>query len=559
MPGLSTDVAGVDRSRGPRIWHIDAIYTEIGQVGKYCPNVGDYVYGWENGWERVTDADYSTGLSTRETRSTPIENGVDPNDVLIGVVGVNQSESYRIYVDNSVIPHSMNFDATLYLYPVDAEYIKVFRGYDISEATGHVISARYGENDVFIDDQVALVDVITPTPAGQTVVKTPAGTHCMEDIINGEPLTAVVYGASGKVLSISRLLAYDTSFVKGGEDAIRTINGISLISPFISPTEPDVLQVPSNTPIDSIYLMAQLSYTDGSPRRLNIDGSKTTLWGLEDAISSVPTREKPLVLRYLLSSDERALDSGGIESNSIARAYTLRTIPADGAYSVKLFIIPTWDDSTTGYRLLYYLFNLNRAMLYDVTDYVQLNTGSASYNPGLMGTQQNFEVVVDMAAVDPTLAPYRHIQAITMTLVSVPSEGRTPWIINYEPDTIHGEGLEADMVYQDIGNWELDISCGATVFSDWLNRLYLTTFPLFDPDTESGPIQPTHFQVVLNSSVQQEYEIGSWDQKLMFASGGVDRQSIIIVWIYRTEGNDLYLGATGLINRHNTVEADTRQ
>ncbi|MCP5940243.1 hypothetical protein NL351_30475, partial [Klebsiella pneumoniae] len=60
--------------------------------------------------------------------------------------------------------------------------------------------------------------------------------------------------------------------------------------------------------------------------------------------------------------------------------YRTMAVAADGAFTVKLFCYPVWIDEISGYRLEWYLYNLNRSVVYKVTDKVQVTPNTLAFD-----------------------------------------------------------------------------------------------------------------------------------------------------------------------------------
>lgn len=127
----STIVPISDPNRGFQTWHISELFTGDDDGGRYVPNKDDMVISYLVGLQiyRVKAVDYTTGLS--ELDAIDLLNIVGADDVdgnLLGAGPGKISESYRAYLDTSVIPHTLAFDARLKLYGTTAKYVKVIRG-----------------------------------------------------------------------------------------------------------------------------------------------------------------------------------------------------------------------------------------------------------------------------------------------------------------------------------------------------------------------------------------------------------------------------------------------
>lgn len=540
-PDLQMDV-----DRGYRQWHIREIYVP-GGTGRYVPNVDDLVLDYTNGWMRVISVDYTTGVSIREPWLLPtISNNTD-EDLLVGSGPGYTSESFRCFLNTAVMPYTLTCDKRLHLYGSEAAYLKIFRGTDISSA-GQVVSAFYDQSNQFIGEDIPL-EVVAMEQVHNTAIKSPKTGYTSYQMVDGEVVTAVSYSAEGRVTSISRMLIMNSSFVHSPSDASRYITGISIESPFLSPSDPQTIQYPINMPVQNLNLMGVVTYSDGSQRRLPVDGTKFEMHGLDEYIATVAGEVIPFVLSYKLDAGEYSYIVNPSINNHISVVYRGKTMEMDGAYSIKLFCTPVWIDQLNGYRLEWYLYNLLRDDFYNVTNNVVMATGSSNYDPILYGTIQHLSVAVNLKSVDPRFANYRHVQNVQVLLKAMGTDGsQDNWNVIYTPgqDPAYGVGTKALSHFVNTNNYQVDISCGCTTLEEWLAKVYRPTLPLVDDHSEVIAPDP-NYVLIRSGSHEVEAPISRWNSTLQLHEVPSDGGVIYLHFIRRNASTDLQLSVAGLI------------
>jgi len=557
---LSTLRDAVDKDRFT--WYaLSQVYTGPNGTGRYVPEVGDGILDWETGLYRVTDLDVGSLIATWEPWTAPTT-GNNELDVLLGTIPGYASESSRVYYDRRVTPHVLAIDKRMRLYGSQASYVMIFRGTDISEATGRVIGYMVDETGHIGTDHIPL-ELVAMQDTTNTAIKVPKLSYTSEDLKDGEVVTVVVYSDDNAVVSYQKMLIKDTSFTATGIAGTRYVTGISIASPFLSTAQENLFRIPLYTDVASIAMQGVISYSDGSSRKQTITlgvSGKMRVMGFENFTATIVGQKIPLVLGYYLDSTEEtygAQTSDG-DNRFITQLYHAEVTPVDGASAVKLFVVPTWVDDNTGYRLDYWMFSLDRKTFYYVTPYVTLGQLSADFQPKLYGQRQNLTVTIDLSKVDTRFEAIRHAQTFSITLVQDGPTDGDPWYIRYAPgqDPMYGKGISAKFKFGSVDNWGVKVDCGAKTQDEWLEAVYYRTQPLFFPDTETQGLKPTHFVVVAASDVEVEFPISQWNQELAIKTGGTVGEGINLRWLYRDGSNELFLGASPMVVRHVTDYTD---
>lgn len=504
MPAI---VPIVDQSRGWREWYYDDIYTSPTGTGRYVPNVNDKVWSWELGIYRVTAVNYLTGTSTLVPYANVNNNtGVIAVDSLLGGGPGSVSESFRVYINTDVSPPTLAVDRRLHIYGSDAHHVKLFRGTDIT-GTGHVISAIFS-GPTLVSEDIPLETVVTPG-VGVLAVKTVAVGWSIEPLMDGELITCVVYTDTGTVLCVTRLLASVSNFIHTIDTSKKYILGIELISPFLSVADDHLLEYPMNVLVQSGGMLGRVRYSDATHLDLPIDGTRMSLLGMDAYVATVLDQTLPVVLVYTLLPNEYSyVASAPLPDRFISEPYTIKTTEAQGAYTVKLFVVPRWATAPTARWVLdYYLYSLERDVVILATPHVQYAAPSPGFNGTLIDTPQNLTVAVNLDQLDVSYSQYRFVQSFTINLKSSASNGAANnyWQIEYSPNHFYGSGmyavtsLDTNPIYR-----RLDISMGLVDVEDWLLEVYAPTEPLIYPRTEYDLPVPTHVVVRLASGWSRE-------------------------------------------------------
>lgn len=553
-----SDVAIVpisDPNRGHRRWLKSEIYTGPNGTGRYVPNEEDEAWDWVTGLWRVVTVNRSTGLS-QLVQYIPPNTGesVSEEDILLGVGPGYQSESYRVYLDTSVIPHVLAIDSRLRVYGSTVSAVKVFWGTDISDES-KVISAMYDQGGTLLGENIPLELVQMPNNPQSGVpsainyaVKTPMVGYTSQKLPDNEPVTVVMYDDVGNVTSIAKLLIMNTAFIRTTDASKKFITSIHLDSPFLSEGDDSLLKFAINMPVDALNARGVVTYSDGSKKIMPVDGTKFNLYGLQNFIATIVGQKIELVLSYKLSADEYVYGASASLQKHLSIPYWATTTRLDGAYSVKLFCFPQWVDDITGFKLRWFLFNLNRSEFHEVTSLVTFGVNSLPFDPISYGPIQRVTVGINMNDLDSSYSNWRHSQTIGIALLAPGNEISNGWNIEYSPGQaeLYGKGLRAISTFVNVNNWKLKIDCGLELQSTWLQKVFYNAEPLVNTQSENRAPEPNHFVLMIGNK-EYTYPIDRWNTELLVTSVPANGEPLFIRFIRRLPENDLQLGIGGMI------------
>lgn len=537
----------LDPSRGWRTWNVNQIVLSEGQVDRYVANVGDVVWDRANGWFTVDAVDEGTHVATLVPWSLPVEVDTDGDEnVLVGVGPGYSSESYRMFLDSSVTPHTLSPDTRLHFYGSRVVGYKVYLGSDISEERGIVISEFYNSSSDYLGPVIPVEAVPDPSQPQQTIKACMSGftNHALGD---NERVTLVALNVNGGQESIAQLLVINSKAIRQADQFKKYVGSIQIDSPFLSSSDPKIIEFPLNVTVQSLPMTGIVNYRGGDKLRLGIDNVYMSLFGLEDYIATEVGQEFPLTLAYQLGQDEISYGTMPNTDNRVTANYIARTTPVDGAYECRLFVYPYWVSPETGYRLEFWLYNLDRQRYYNVTGLVELASNSRPFNPKLYGTLQTLAFAVNLNDVDGRFAPYRHVSNFQIALLNEGSNRNANWNVYPRPnvDAAYGEGLKGDLEHLQANSWDLRLANGASTPEMWLRKMYEAAEPLVNPNTEAHVLEPTHFIVHFLHN-RYEFSINQWNTKLRVNNDLRDGELLYISWIKRLHSEDLQLAMTAV-------------
>lgn len=531
-------------------WSIHNLWQGTVGQNRYVGKVNDYVIDPETFTTWIIEAVNNVTLipTLREIRPANMSFSLSESDILFGVGPGTQSDTYRVYLDQSVTPHVLAVDIRLKIAGTMASYAKLFKGSDVSNQ-GHVISKVYDSNGNFISENVPL-ELVAIDSHNNYSIKTISVCHCLEDLLDGEIVTAVIYNDQGHVVSKRQLLIENTAFIRSTNISQKYVSHISIESAFLSSSEINTIHFPLNIPLNALNVMGIVHYSDGSSLRLPVDGNKFRLFGLEQFVSSIVGQQIELVLSYALGPNEVAYGGVSADGHYVTEPYHLVTINPNNSYTVKLFGYPVWINEAEGYTIKWWLFNLDRNVYFDVTPYVQFSSQTGAFNPKGYGYLQRKAVNINLRDISGAFQSFIHVQLVDIVLQGPPdnSIAQTAWTVSHESmDTrpSYGNGIYARRVSANV----INVSSGLDTEAHWLEKLYLQTYPLLDRTSELSVPNPTHFIISVNNQ-DNEFAIGQWNQNLLLSANPAQHSTITIRFIRRTSSGDLQLSIAAMITKY---------
>lgn len=525
---------------------LQEIYTGQQGAGKYVPKLNDYVVDYEtHQWYKVIRLDETTWIAELDAIKTSVpDDEFSEKDRLLGAGSGIETETFRIFIDRSVIPYALTPDARLSFKASMASYIRIFKG---DEINGKIISMMYDSAGNLLGDKVPLSLAYMPNGQNYTVKSIPT-CSTTEELENNEYVTIVAYSDTGGVVSKRQMMVWNTGFIRAADASQKYITGISLETPFLSEADDTIILYPINVPLAGFQLVGVVHYSDGSTAKYPVDGTRFQVFGLEDYVATIVNQELGVVLKYNLTSNEVVYGSTVTNERFITRQFKAVTQNADGVYGVKLFGYPVWIDAVSGYRMEWFLLNLDRNAYYRCTQYVIFNENSPAFNPIQYGVNQRVSVSVNLKNVNGIFKNYIHTQVIDIVLVRPATDHTgTVWTIGYEVDQNppFGRNNKADLTFINQNLRKVRIDQGETVLDTWLERMFYRTIPLYDAQVEAKAPKPDMFSLLIGNT-ELQFPISQWNQDLQITQSLLNNETLFIKFFKRTTETDLILSVSAL-------------
>lgn len=539
-----------------RQWEMDDIY--FGTVGskKHVPKVRDYVIDVDsNELYIVVAVDMTTYIPTLKRVKSPalsVDLSDDEGRLLTGTITRNYTR--RIYLDTSVNPHTLSVDHRFHLYGSMVTHVQIIKGTN-GTITGaeKVVSMVLDQTGNIISQNVPLELCATAAFKDNKAIWSVPTCYTTTKMPNGEICVVIAYNDEGSVVSRTEFIVENTAVLRQRDQHQKYIKDISLESPFLSDADPNRLQFPMNGTLRGINLFGVVHYSDGSKKRVAVDGTQFNVLGLRDYISTIVGEEVGFFLRYNLSSDEVAYrNSVNGSERFLMRPYTCETVVPDGSYAVKLYGYPEWVDAVTGYRMRYFMLNLDRNQWTDVTSHVYYNDSVPDERERFNGTKygpvQRLSLRINLKAVNNTYKDYQHTQIIDVQLQrGATDKTNYPWAVSLELNSSPYYGLDnwAMVTFYNQNLKKLNITCGETKFKDWLDRVWKRTYPMFDSQREAYAPEPNMFKIIIGNN-EHEYNISDWNRLFELSDVFDNTKNIYIVFFRRTSNTDMFVGVSAL-------------
>lgn len=550
-------IANVDKTRRFSVFNRNEIYTGPNGTGIWVPNVDDMVMDWNNGVYRVAAVDhYRTNLSYLvKVNINTLGGGLDDSDMAV-VTGVGaNSNSFRVYVNNETVPHTLAVDSRVIWNGGANTYIKVFRGTDYSETTGQCISAMITTGGRITSENIPLVAVTIPSGTNVTQ-KTAQVAWCSDTLTDGEVVTIVTYTSAGQITSVDKFVVKVTNYIRSINQTAKYVTNIELITPFLSKTDNRLIECPINMLVQSLNFSAKVTYSDNSSIVSNVDGVKWNIAGLKMFVSSQIGKYDNLMLTYNLGPNELAFDAtAALPDRKIVREYRIKTVDIDTFYAVKLFVVPQWVQNTRKYQLNWYLYNLERHDIVDVTQFVEYSTTSPAFKGDAYNTTQNLQVSFNLQRLGQNYSYFMHVQNVAITLLSPGTTiaATRYYTIAYGEFSTYGNGVRglysADEL--NVGKLKLNVASGYADSLSWVTNVYRPLEPLYYSANEAEAPAPTHVRLIIGSGAaawQREIPIGDITKDIRNINMAITQGAMIrLEMFYRNADGDHQLAVAPLL------------
>lgn len=521
-------------------------------TGKVVAKEDDLIWSFElNRMFRCSRTDYTTFVNDLTTWNYNNGGGATVVDPFLGVSGGANSHPWRAFLDTRVFPHRLAICSRYRTFAQEAASIRLFRGINTTD-TGEVISAFYNQNSEYVGDKIPLVLVATNDVNNRTTKAPAMGYTTKSNLKNGDLITLVEYNDQNAVVDTCQLTIHVTNAMRLPEYNDKRIQGIELISPYLSKTEPNVLEVPINSTVATLMLKARVTFTDGSVRESEGIGGESSegrfkLIGIDYWSPRVAGDAQELMLIYHPSDDEYSYLQGETANGTVFEPYRIKAMPVPNAYNLKVFAYPTWLNDLQGYGLEFWLYDMNREIGR------KLPTGAVTLADGYLfdgldyTRVQHLQVGVKLSVVDPAYGEHVHVQNVMVNLIRPGGARNGNWKVKFATNQAeyYGDTLEA-LVSSGLGGVStIDLRNGQATEDDWLNLIFYRTSPLYDTQTETKAPRPTHF-VLTTRNRSVEVPMAQWASAISFVNDLSEGQTVYLKFVRKLADTTLQLGVAGI-------------
>lgn len=518
--------------------------------GKYLPNVEDLVIDYEMGTFRVTRVDRTRALcwmTPWNLTKTPTNTSDDP---IIGEGFGQTNRGWRLLIDTRVTPHRAEIDNRYKKYGSQNNFIRVFRGIDITK-TGKVVSAMYDQSNSYTGENIPL-ELVAVKELHNLAVKAPVPFFVNEGMTNGERCTVVTYTKDGVVSEVDAVYVQHTNLIRSPEDQAQKIQSIELVSPYLSKSEPNVLRVPVNATVHQLTMRCRVTYISGRTKTVDITDEsglgKAHLLGLKYWSPNITGTRHELTLVYHPDPNTEYAHTQGVTANgAIVMKYQIEAIPTDPSYSLKVYAFPTWVDASVGYGIDFWLYDLNRINPIRIPQVAIEYTNNRMFDGKDYSSIQHLNLSVNLGLLDGKFDGKRHVQSLHVALLREGTVDKDRWKVKASTNQKEwfGEGVSAKIISIGTGIWHLDLSNDLKDINEWLDEVYYKLDPMYDSETENRAPHPTHFRIKTRDKTF-EVPVSQWAAPLSFHNDMKEGETIYLQWYSRSGGKTLELGVTGM-------------
>ena len=468
------------------------------------------------------------------------------------IYGMLQGE-LPLLLDYSQVPPTAQVPASAY--QSNPAYALLYYGGFEKE---NIISAMYTNNSI----QKKEIDVVTVMPAGfnveQDVIKCCAEfsvTLPKETLKNGTRCFLVYYDQDGTALSpYYTLMVQHSDYLRYHKLSTKYIKSIDLLSPwFTNSSTPNTLYLPVNLPLINVLFRARLNYSDGTSDTRPVNSSigeegGFTLHGINSFKPTAPNQDGALTLTYHFQNGEQALVAQAGMPEHMSSNYTLTSVAVDGAYSPRLYIYPYW--TANGWKLSFWLGDLTRKFMIDVTQWVRLNNSSPAFSGTSYGVEQTLVFNLTLSEVSKSFNNWTFTQWVTITLYNEGTSAQRKWDVIHSVGKPAFENLEIDYTPSSKGQtakFKGDFA-NTTAF---LNAGYYAMSPEMNTLREEVPLVPNYMKFIRQKNGESiTVPVGSFNN-IPFGDWTLNNaETYFIAWIQRdSAGNELQLGLSAAITR----------
>lgn len=506
------------------IWELSQVFT--GGIGNnmYVPKINDYVVDAPTGiFYIVTDLNLSNYVPVlQQIEPAALPPVLKYQNTLVNPSIPDVVNPYKLYFNANTSPYTLNVDSSLIILNTLASSAKLIYGTNVI-SNPQVLSVSIDNEGNIVSDSIPLIGISFNETANvyNKAIPTAYTNQLLQD---GDIVTVLIYDPAGQVISKQALTVVVTDGYIGQSNPVKLISGLTLESPFISETQPNTITLPANVGISSVNFLGVVQYNDGTSQTHQVnDGGPFKVYGLDQVLKSNMLGSVPIVLQYSLQPEESAVTSQSYNGKTVSEDFTLELVSPNYDYQFQIYPIPVYNG--TEFVIKWFLLSMSRNVFYEVTNLVTYSN-STGFNGSNWGAVQPLEVSLNLGSVNPAFNGL-NVNQYCQLILNNPAPGPSTIYDIYTDTAVstspYGNNLRAKSL--NTSNNILDITCGYTQIDAWLNALYYANDPVTNPQLESAPPVPTHFDIFYNPNnitdanlitggMFKRFQIGQWNCKV---------------------------------------------
>lgn len=476
-------------------------------------------------------------------------NTTEDQDVLFGRKGGPIAGEGLMVIDYTTRPNRARIDSKITR--PGAAYALLYLGDRLdTDDGGVIISAQYDKNGVKVSNKIPVTLAAIKNYENRTVMTTDTFSVIKnEDALpNGSRATLVFFDEGDMPITPSqRIVIQHCGYLRNRQIGVRYVTDIELLGPwFTDANAPDKMILPILTPLSGIEFRAAVHYSDGEPVIRSVNDGKFELIGTDEYRPTYPGQAAELVLRYIFDEDEEHYVAKPGQDGRLTRKYIIMAGDAQGAYAVKLYIYPVWDFTASQWKLVMFMYDLDRRTFINVTDHIRYSDVSPPFRPNSYGMMQDLTFLLTLKDVSQTYNSTIYKQETGVVLYNDINSAEREWGVVYDITKPTYDGKFANTVNNG-ANTKVNVKNGAADQAAWLEMLYWSVIPSFDIFNEEQAPTPDKFYLMLEDGRKWPVQIADWDKDITIGGALPKGQTVFLQWVkVMTGGDEQQLALTGL-------------
>lgn len=509
--------------------------------GGVVPNVDDEVITW------IGNGKFIERVIGVNSDNTSVLEPVVPVDSLGNRIttGTDLGTAELLTLANLYLNHKNNkfpvaVDVRIPITGVDLQYAKLFIGTDISN-TGRVISVKYDESGNAISDRLDVLRVDPDDPDNIQYVIRDGNVNQL--LAENTVVTLVIYNSSNGPVRIRSLTVKYNSLVANLDNSAMYVKDLELTHTWVDPQNPNRILLPKNLLNQSFSPTVRKVYQSGSKELIPGNDSDLSIIGWGDFLLGTVGDRCEIVVKYVLKDGERSIVVDPVLGKHIAKTYEVLIVDKGVGTNYKLFPLLDYVPGG-GYSLRWILQSSDYVLKLDVTNDVAFN----ALNGESYGGKQTINYALDLNNVEEVASNEEVAGTVTVQLLAPPITQSTAYRLYDVPDDAHPYGDDLILKLRPgMADYGLDITCGYTVKSQWLDSMFYRLNPMYDALLVPEAPEPTHVDVRIGNTLIT-YAIEDWDTEKVWPTdlpvngSGAD----ITFYILNSNNERLYLATTRL-------------